>query len=99
MEINTMSIDLETRSDIDLASCGVYRYADSPAFDILLFGVSVDHGPVKVYDLAKGETIPEDLLRAIVNPMVEKWAYNAGFERVCLSAWFRKNRPWYYVTT
>lgn len=88
-----LSIDIETYSDVDLAKAGVYRYASSAAFEILLLGVSVDDGPVRVYDLAGGEALPEALVAALVSDAVEKWAYNASFERVCLSAWLRRYRP------
>ena len=88
-----LSIDIETYSDVDLAKAGVYRYASSAAFEILLVGVSVDDGPVRVYDLAQGEALPEALVAALVSDDVEKWAYNASFERVCLSAWLRRHRP------
>ena len=93
MEIKTLSIDLETRSGADIGRTGVYRYAEDPDFDILLFGVSVNGGPVKVYDIACGETIPDELLAALTDPAVTKHAFNASFERVCLSSWLRKNRP------
>ena len=91
--IRALSLDLETRSSVDLAKCGVYRYCESTDFDILLFGVSVDGGPVTVYDLACGETVPEEILVAISDDRVTKWAYNASFERVCLSVWLRRNYP------
>ena len=91
--IRTLSLDLETRSSVDLAKCGVYRYCESTDFDILLFGVSVDSGPVTVYDLACGETVPEEILAALSDERVTKWAYNAAFERVCLSVWLRRNYP------
>ena len=91
--IRTLSLDLETRSSVDLAKCGVYRYCESTDFDILLFGVSVDGGPVTVYDLACGETVPEEILAALSDDRVTKWAYNASFERVCLSVWLRRNYP------
>ena len=91
--IRTLSLDLETRSSVDLAKCGVYRYCESTDFDILLFGVSVDGGPVTVYDLACGETVPEEILAALSDNRVSKWAYNASFERVCLSVWLRRNYP------
>lgn len=84
-KIKTLSIDLETFSDIDLAKCGVYRYVESPAFEILLFGVSVNGGDVVVYDLAQGEKIPTVILAALIDDIVIKWAFNAKFERVCLS--------------
>ena len=84
-KIKTLSIDLETFSDIDLAKCGVYRYVESPAFEILLFGVSVNGGDVVVYDLAQGEKIPEEILTVLTDTSVIKRAFNATFERVCLS--------------
>ena len=93
MTIETLSLDIETRSGADLAKAGVYRYAESEDFDILLFGVSVNHGPVTVYDLACGETVPEEILRALTDPAVLKSAYNSSFERICLSRWLRRNRP------
>ena len=93
MEISTLSLDLETRSGADISECGVYRYAEDNEFDILLFGVSVNGGPVTVYDLACGETVPEDILRALPDPAVKKSAFNASFERVCLSRWLRKRYP------
>lgn len=83
--IKTMSIDLETFSDVDLVKCGVYKYVESPAFEIMLFGVSVNGGDVAVYDLAQGEEIPEEILSALTDNSVTKWAFNAAFERVCLS--------------
>lgn len=93
MAIHTLSIDLETFSDVDLKKCGVYKYASSPNFEILLFGVSVDGGEVTVYDLASGDTVPEEIIRALSDDSVIKWAYNASFERVCLSVWLRRNYP------
>lgn len=87
--MKTISIDIETYSDVDLGKCGVYKYSESPAFEILLFGYSVDGGPVKVVDLACGEKIPEDILDALTDDTVLKWAFNANFERVCLSRYLR----------
>lgn len=83
--MKTISIDIETYSDVNLAKCGVYKYAESPAFEILLFGYAVDGGPVQVIDLAQGETIPEEILEALTDDSITKWAFNANFERVCLS--------------
>ena len=80
-----LSIDIETYSSENLAKCGVYRYCQSPDFEVLLFGYSVDGGPVKVVDLASGETIPDEIICAIVDDKVIKWAFNAQFERICLS--------------
>ena len=79
-----MSIDLETYSDVNITKCGAYKYAESDEFEILLFGVSVDGGPVTVYDLACGDTIPEEILAALSDENVTKWAFNASFERICL---------------
>lgn len=87
--VKTISIDIETFSDVDLGKCGVYKYSESPAFEILLFGYTVDGGPVKVVDLACGEKIPEDILDALTDDTVLKWAFNANFERVCLSRYLR----------
>lgn len=83
--MKNMSIDIETFSDVNLAKCGVYKYAESPAFELLLFGYAVDGGEVQVVDLAQGETIPDDILDALTDESVTKWAFNANFERVCLS--------------
>lgn len=92
-----MSIDLETYSDVDIGKCGVYKYAESEAFEILLFGVSVDGGPVTVYDLAQGEAVPEEILAALGDPAVTKWAFNASFERVCLSNWLKHVHPEHFA--
>ena len=83
--MKTISIDIETYSDVNLAKCGVYKYAESPDFAILIFGYAVDGGPVRVIDLAQGETIPEEILEALTDDSITKWAFNANFERVCLS--------------
>ena len=83
--MKTISIDIETYSEVNLAKCGVYKYAESPDFAILLFGYAVDGGPVQVIDLAQGETIPEEILEALTDDSIIKWAFNANFERVCLS--------------
>lgn len=83
--MRTLSIDIETYSDVDLSKCGVYKYASSPAFEVLLFGYAVDGGDVCVVDLACGEQIPEEVISALSDTSVTKWAFNAMFERVCLS--------------
>lgn len=88
-----LSIDLETYSDIDISKCGAYKYAESENFEILLFGVSVDGSPVKVYDLACGDTVPEEILVALSDENVTKWAFNASFERICLSNWLKRHHP------
>lgn len=85
MELKTLSIDIETFSDVDLKKCGVYQYASSPAFEILLFGYAVDGGAVQVVDLACGGEIPAEIAAALSDESVTKWAFNAMFERVCLS--------------
>jgi len=85
VELKTLSLDLETFSDVNLSKCGVYKYVSSPAFEILLFGYSVDGGDVHIVDLACGEEIPADILAALEDESVMKWAYNAQFERICLS--------------
>ena len=87
--METLSIDIETYSDIPLQKSGVYRYCESPSFEILLFGYSADSGPVQVVDLACGEKIPADVLDALTDDAVTKWAFNASFERVCLSRYLR----------
>ena len=84
-----LSMDLETFSSVDIAKCGVYRYADAPDFEILLFGYSVDKGPVQVIDLASGEKVPEEILDALTDESVIKWSFNAEFERICLSRFLR----------
>ncbi len=87
--MKTLSIDIETYSDVSLGKCGVYKYAESPTFEILLFGYAVDGGEVKTIDLAQGERLPPELIDALVSDEVVKWAYNANFERVCLSRYLR----------
>ena len=83
--MKSIEIDIESYSDVDLSKCGVYKYSSSPNFEILLFGYSVDGGDVKVIDLACGEKIPAEILAALSDETVTKWAFNAMFERVCLS--------------
>ena len=95
-KINTLSLDLETYSDVDLNKCGVYKYAQSPAFEILLLGVSVNGEEVQVYDLAQGEEVPMEIIMALTDESVLKWAFNASFERVCLSVWLRRYYPEYF---
>ncbi|NCB25606.1 MAG: hypothetical protein EOM62_09060 [Bacteroidia bacterium] len=83
--MKTLSIDIETYSSANLAKSGVYRYVESPDFEILLFGYSVDGGEVQVVDLASGEKIPDPIIAALTDDTVAKWAFNANFERICLS--------------
>lgn len=97
--IKELSIDLETYSEIDIQKCGVYKYAESETFEILLFAYSVNNGLVNVVDLACGEEIPPEILKAITEPAVTKWAFNANFERICLSNWLHRNHPQYLATT
>ena len=87
--MENLSIDLETFSSVNLGKCGVYKYAESDDFEILLFGYSVDGSEVQVVDLAQGETIPEVVLSALTDETVTKWAFNAQFERICLSRYLR----------
>ena len=83
--MKTLSIDIETYSATNLAKAGVYKYCEDSNFEILLFGYSADGGPVHVIDLAAGESLPADVLSALTDPSVLKTAFNAQFERVCLS--------------
>lgn len=83
--MKTLSIDIETFSSVNLQKSGVYRYSESEDFEVLLFAYSVDGQPVQVVDLTCGEVIPKDVLDALTDESVEKWAFNATFERVCLS--------------
>ena len=98
-KIHSLSLDLETFSDVDLNKCGVYKYVQSSAFEILLFGVSVNGGEVQVYDLARGESVPIEIVKALTDNSVLKWALNASFERVCLSVWLQRDYPQYFEAT
>ena len=91
-----ISIDIETYSDVDLQKCGVYRYTQSANFEILLFGYAVDGGAVQVTDLACGEKVPVEIIKALTDDSVTKWAFNSSFERVCLSVWLQRNYPQYF---
>lgn len=79
-----LAIDIETFSDVDLIKCGVYAYADSPAFEVLLFAWSFDEKETQIADLAQGGEIPDEVVEAILDSGVIKTAFNANFERVCL---------------
>ena len=87
----TLSLDLETYSDIDLVKCGVYAYVDSPKFEILLMAYSFDEGEVKIIDLELGEVMPEEVKEAVLSEDVIKTAFNANFERICLSRYFNSS--------
>lgn len=89
--MKTLSLDLETYSSVDLGKSSVYRYVESPDFDILLLGFSADGSPVQVVDLAQGEQIPTEVIDALTDDAVSKWAFNASFERICLSEWLRRH--------
>ena len=101
--MKSLSVDLETRSSVDIGKSGVYRYAEAEDFAILLFGYAVDGGTVEVIDIVNGEQIPQEILDALSDDRVIKWAFNANFERVCLSRYlsdlgialdpFRDNHP------
>lgn len=97
-QIKTISIDIETYSDVDLQRCGVYKYVQSPEFEVLLFGYSVNGAEVKVVNLAQGETIPDEILMALTDEKIIKWAFNAQFERICLSAYLQKYYPQYFCS-
>lgn len=86
-------IDIAPLSPVNLAKSGVYPYADHDDFELLLFGYSIDGGPVEVVDLANGHQLPEKVLAALVDPHVVKWAFNAAFERICLSTWLHRHHP------
>lgn len=92
--MKTLHLDLETYSSTDLSKCGVYKYVQAQDFEILLFGYSIDDGDVRVIDLAQGERIPNNIIRALSDENIIKWAYNANFERICLSEYLRR----YYET-
>lgn len=92
-KIKTLSLDLETYSSVSLKKAGVYPYAESPDLEILLFGYSVNGGPVHVVDIACGEQIPDPVLSALTDDTVIKWAFNASFERICLSYWLQRHHP------
>lgn len=85
-----LNLDLETYSDVDLQKCGVYKYVESENFEILLFAYSVDGSEVTVVDLAQGEEIPLEIIKALTDEDITKWAFNANFERVCLSVYLRR---------
>lgn len=91
--MRTISCDIETYSPANLSKTGVYPYAAHPDFQILLFGYAIDDGPARVVDMASGEKLPDEILAALVDPGVVKWAFNATFERICLSVWLHRHHP------
>lgn len=91
--MRTISCDIETYSPANLSKTGVYPYAAHPDFQILLFGYAIDDQPVRVVDLASSEKLPTNVLAGLVDPQVTKWAFNASFERICLSAWLKHHHP------
>lgn len=91
-------IDLETYSSVSLKDSGVYRYAEAEDSEVLLFGYSIDGAPIEVIEVAKGEKVPAEVLSALSNPGVTKWAHNASFERVFLSLWLKRNYPQYFCS-
>lgn len=94
--MKSLHLDLETYSSTDLSKCGVYKYVQAKNFEILLFGYSIDDGDVHVIDLAQGEKIPVDIIKALSDEKIIKWAYNANFERICLSEYLRRNYEKYF---
>ena len=93
VEIRTISCDIETFSSVDLSKAGVYKYTESEDFEILLFAYSTDGGGVIVADFTAGDELPEELLDALTDNSIIKWAHNSQFERICISAWLRKHHP------
>ncbi|WP_331488017.1 hypothetical protein [Caminicella sporogenes] len=91
--MRTLAVDIETYSSVDLTRCGVYKYTESPDFEILLFGYAFDDEEVKVIDLAQGEKVPEEVMTALTNPATIKIAFNANFERTCISKHFNIPMP------
>lgn len=89
--MTVLSLDIETYSDVDLLKSGVYRYVDSPQFEVLLIAYAIDDGPVTVVDLACGEELPAPIREMLGDEAVIKSAFNANFERVCLSKWFQES--------
>ena len=91
--MKTLAIDIETYSSVSLQKAGVYAYAASPDFEILLFGYAWDDGPVEVIDMAQGQKLPQELQDALYDPEILKTAFNASFERTCLSAFMGRVTP------
>ncbi len=97
--MNSISLDLQTFSSVNLAKSGVYKYCESNDFEILLFGYSIDGGKAQVVDLASGEKVPAEIINALTDDRVEKWALNAQFERICLSKWLEMSTATYLNPT
>lgn len=98
MDIKSLNIDIETYSSVDLSKAGVYKYAKSEDFEVLLFAYSINQGPVEVIDLAQGESLPEEIISALHDDRIKKWAFNANFERICLSSYIGQSfnpESWY----
>ena len=91
--MKSLSIDIETYSSVDLIKSGVYAYADAPDFEILLFAYAFDDEEVQITDLAQGETLPENVMSALTDEDIIKTAYNANFERTCISRYFNMDLP------
>lgn len=91
--MKNLSIDIETYSSSDLVKHGMYRYAEAIDFEILLFAYAIDHGAVNVVDVAQGESVPQDIVEALTDNTIIKWAFNAQFERICISRWLRDTHP------
>lgn len=88
-----ITIDIETASDENLDECGVYRYAESELFNLLLISYSIDGGPVTTVDIDNGDTLPDEILKALTDKSIIKKAFNVNFERICLSVYLRRNYP------
>ena len=95
IKIDDMELDIETFSDRDIKN-GVYRYSEASVFDILVMTVFINGEFYAVYDIASGDQVPDEIVRAIASDEITKWAHNASFERICLSLWIRKNYPQYF---
>jgi len=94
--VKSISIDIETFSSVELVKTGVYRYASAPDFEILLFGYSVDKDPVQVVDIARGEEVPQEIIKALIDDAFIKYSFNCSFERICISVWLCRNYPQFF---
>ena len=93
MRMQTLSIDIETYSSVDLKQSGVYKYVEAPDFEILLFAYAFDDEPVQMVDLASGDPFPQFVWVALQDPSIVKTAFNANFERTCIAKHFNKDMP------